>query len=413
MDMQTAEPEPSGPVLDVRLALADWLQPLVAEDHPLHAFVWKSAVDRLNWLVRMLGIPGEVRLTLDTAADQAAWGKVFVQGQICRPSEYPAGWAARNLGQSGPVKAAGLQAWLADYISQPPDNAKALIGFLADACLRTVMEQPELFMGRDQAAWIRKELPEPPRRKGMALPAWPPDPDWLLPALRSMTGLGISVANRAAISQMAAEALLGEESIEDLGERLAGNLAPRTVTIVLPPARLQELTLEWQSGGANAFGDLRRRMAGALGFYLPPFQLEESAMLGEDEFAIRINDLPTIALGVASLLEVLEGELRRQFPRLVILPRVEALLDVLDDELQEMVTECLPLARLTRLLRALVTDQRGALRRLPLLLEHLLDYPFYQAGASGSLALLLRPLPPPPDTADEFAAQLAFLKNII
>ena len=367
----------SPPEIPTVLALAGLLRPLASANHPLHATARQEITARAGELLQTLGIPGVLAVSLTDGERKNNPGPLLsltVNGRPCWPGAEP---VVRLL--EGITKNAG-----GSQVTQ-----RQLLEGLKETCLEMLKDQPDVLLDLPQAAVVAGELEGPRRRKGSARPDWPPEPAALLIALRMPVGLGISIANR----QTAAQVIAANEPLwsapEDLGEVLAGALSARQIVILLPSERFRELTLAWQEKGGEAFNQLRLDLAKELGMNLPPFSLQPHPDMAPDQFAFRIQHIagqPFSGLTLDNLLENLAGEIRRLLPRLVVQPRVEAQLALVDDELRAMVQDRLPLPVLTRELRRRAR-QGGGLRRLPLILEELLDVPFGAAGAPGTLAL--------------------------
>ena len=367
----------STPEIPAVLALAGPLRPLASPNHPLHATACQEIAARAGELLKTAGIPGVLAVTLTDGEVKNGPGPLLsltINGRLCWPGAEP---VVRLL--DGIAKNAG-----GSQVTQ-----RQMLDGLKETCLEMLKDQPDVLLDLPQAAVVAGELERPRRRKGSTPPDWPPDPAALLAALRVPVGLGVSIADR----QTAAQVIAANESLwsapEDLGEVLAGALSARQIILLLPSDLFQGLTLAWQEKGGEDFSQLRLDLARELGLNLPPFSFQSHPELPVDQFAFRfqhIVGLPFSGLNLDNLLEKLAGEIRRLLPRLVVQPRVEAQLALVDDELRAMVQDRLPLPVLTRELRR-VARQGSGLRRLPLILEELLDVPFAAAGAPGTLAL--------------------------
>ncbi len=367
----------SPPEIPAVLDLAGPLRPLASKNHPLHATARQEIAARAGELLETSGIPGVLTVSLTDGEVKNSPGTLLsltVNGRSCWSGAEPVvrllEAITKNVGGSQPTQ-------------------RQLLDGLKEICLEMLKDQPDVLLDLPQAAVVAGELEGPRRRKGSAQPDWPPDPAALLAALRVPVGLGISIADRQTAAQTIAANVSLWNAPEDLGEVLAGALSARQIIILLPPERFRELTLAWQEKGGEAFSEQRLDLAKELGLNLPPFSFQTHPDLAADQFAFRIQHIagqPFGGLTLDNLLAKLAGEIRRLLPRLVVKPRVEAQLELVEDELRAMVDELLPLPYLTRELRRRARQGSG-LRRLPLILEELLDVPFGAAGAPGTLAL--------------------------
>ncbi len=367
----------SSPEIPAVLALAGPLRPLASPNHPLHATARQEIAAQAGELLKILGIPGVLSVSLTDGELKNGPGPLLsmtVNGRPCWPGAEPVVRVLEGITKN----ASGSQA-----------TQRQLLGGLKETCLEMLKDQPDVLLNLPQAAVVAGELEGPRRRKGSARPDWPPDPAALLAGLRVPVGLGISIADRQTSAQVIAANEPMLSTPEDLGEVLAGALSARRIGILLPSELFRGLTLLWQEKGGEDFSQLRFDLAKELGLNLPPFSFQSLPDLATDQFAFRIQHiagLPFGGLTLDNLLEKLAGEIRRLLPRLVVQPRVEAQMILVDDELRAMVQDRLPLSYLTRELRRRAR-QDSALHRLPLILEELLDGPFAAAGAPGTLAL--------------------------
>lgn len=359
------------------LALAGPLRPLASTAHPLHETARSEIAARAGRLLLVLGIPGRLAVSLVDGEAGTTPGPLLALTVNDRPCS-PRGDVVTGL-WNRVVENAGIL----------PANLHMLVDGLKETCLEILKDQPEVLLGMAQAEVVGRELPRPRRRKGESLPNWPPDPAVLLTALRVPASLGISIADREQVAQIIGANPALWDAPEDLGELLAGGLSAPLITILLPEGRLRELTLAWQERGPDAFSQRRLSLAKELGLSLPPFTFQTSAELPADQFAFQIQhitSMPISGLTFDNLLDELDAEIRRRLPRLVVRPRVEAQLQLVESALSDMVADQIPVPRLVRELRRRA-QLDGSLRRLPLILEELLDAPYAAAGAPGSLAL--------------------------
>jgi len=373
-DSQSVPPLPKIPAV---LVLAGPLRPLASPGHGLHETARQEVAAGADNLLKILGIPGKLVVSLEDGEADKVPGPMLtltVNDQACWP---------------GGDRAVRLMARMAKNGGGAEANLRLLIDLLKETCLEILKDQPDVLLDLPQAEFVARELSRPRRHKGGSLPDWPPDSAGLLAALRVPLGLGISIADRLAVSQILGENVSLWEAPEDLGELLAGALSAKCIEIRLPPERFPDLTLAWQENGGEAFSQVRVNLGKETGLKLPPFSFQTDADLADDQFSFRFQHLPGPALTgltLDKLVAEMKAEFFSQLSRLVVLPQVEAQLELVESELRDMVSERIPLPRLTRELRRRAR-QDGRLRRLALILEELLDEPFAAAGAPGMLAL--------------------------
>ena len=124
---------------------------------------------------------------------------------------------------------------------------------------------------------------------GTVLPAtiWPPTR--LLPILRSVLALKISLADK----QRVAEILVGAQGRDqaDISETLIAALRPDSIEIQLPLVYLKQITTTEATKGLNFFTLLRKDIFSDFGLTYPPFRFVCTEHLKPRSFAIKINHL--------------------------------------------------------------------------------------------------------------------------
>jgi len=265
---------------------------------PLHEAVRREVSRGLDEILRTLGIPGysSARITAfkEGATPEGRFMRLYVNDQVCRYSDelLQRSYSYTTL-DPGP-KPDSILAWLNDLSKEPsePDDLhhKRLVEFLSLVCLEAVKRQPAVLLGPDQVVAYQAALPAPANEPDAT---WPPDGTWLLTALRKVLGLKISIADKQVVAKTLREGLAKGRSKEDVGEDLIVALRPDVIEIQLPQELLRRLTADDSKNGLDRFTFLRDGLFTELGLLYPKFRFAPVENLKPNCFAFKINHLTT------------------------------------------------------------------------------------------------------------------------
>jgi type III secretory pathway component EscV len=130
-------------------------------------------------------------------------------------------------------------------------------------------------------------MDEPDSQSG----TWPPDPAWLLPVLRKVLNLKISIADKQAVAEVVKEGLAKGRAWEDVAENLIAALRPDVVEIQLPHDYLRQITTADSESGRDKFAMMRDGLFYELGLHYPKFRFLPVEGLKPDSFAFKVNHL--------------------------------------------------------------------------------------------------------------------------
>ncbi|MEO5995660.1 MAG: FHIPEP family type III secretion protein, partial [Chitinophagaceae bacterium] len=305
-----------------------------------------------------------------------------------------------------------------------------LVEFFSLTCREAIRSQPEMVLGLPQAEAYRALLPPAEESELAKTVNWPPPAEWLLRVMKIVLNLGISLADIPKVANKIRETM--ESSPEDAAESLIAALRPDILEVHLPEEYLRTLTLDNPEKNVGMFPLLRDGLFDELGLVYPHFHFVINEGLKPGGFALKINNLlrlPQMGLQPDQCLvndtqerlklfsveaietrnpatqqpgsiapihdtEQLEGaglttwnifgylilciaaELRKNSWCLTDQQMVQKSLEQLEmvfPALVSSVKAAYPLEQITRLLRALISEELS-LRNLRLILERLLDY---------------------------------------
>jgi hypothetical protein len=357
----------------------------------------QEAVERpLAELMATLGVPGRAAVSVETARGQPAdsFLSLTVDGRRCSyPEELL--WRIHEYvrGHRLPpdeAKAGPLLARLTDQAAAVVAEDGTLAAFLGLACVEIVKLQPAVLLGPRQAQAYSLALAAPGGGSGRRQEPWPPDPNWLMPFLRGLLDLRISIADQFTVAEVLCSAGENRQNVE---EELIAALRPEVLELELPTAYLRKLTEAVETAEPGTFASVRDRVFTDLGIVPPPFRLAPAEHLKPRTFACKVNHLstaPMLGLVPGERVQVAGGEtvgplgymatavetaVRAHAPCLVNRRTVQTQLDLLGQafpDLVDVASALLPSELITGTLRALAREGRST-RNLRQILERLLD----------------------------------------
>jgi len=268
----------------------------------IYELVHRVLVTSLTEIMETLGIPGAAVVKITTLKEEAIrrdqFLRVYVNGQLCRYSDELLRYVHSyvNDSQLDPQATPGnIMAWLNLLYKNESEVTtlfhKKVAEFFSLACLEIVKNQPSVLLGLDQAADYLAALPDPNSdgESSQQSRAWPPDPSWLLPILKAVLDLKISIADRQSVAKVLGNAQGGFQ--EDIIEDLISALRPDIIEIQLPLDYLKQITTFDQEKGIGFFTSLRTDLFEELGVRYPTFRFVVIENLKSNSFAIKINHL--------------------------------------------------------------------------------------------------------------------------
>lgn len=345
------------PDLPVVLSLGpDW-RSLSEDDSNLQEDLRADLATRLAALVAVLGVPGRPAVSITrlkaSEPDEGTGLFLAVNDEAClltwpildRAYNFVAG--THEPAPHGPLETEQRLG----RIARGPRGGDPLVEYLASACVAVIAGHAELLFGLPQAAAYIASLPAPAvsstspipdgiaasppmrdaaatgiahesaiamepcpamlsaddtpagtlpsfvptsgSRSGAAFP-WPPELAWLMPILRNVLRLGISIAEQQTIADAIHSALAERDSAADVTERLIAALRPAFVEIRLSPATLRQITTDNVDAGPALFPFVRSGVFNQLGVRCPAFRFTPAQDLPPNCFAFTVNHVVTL-----------------------------------------------------------------------------------------------------------------------
>jgi type III secretion protein V len=286
----------------LELQVDSLLQTVVTLGGPLHESVHQALVQGLHELMETLGIPGEPEVAITVLERPLPDGRfltIAVEDQLLRYSDETLRsiycWLNDSVFRAD-VTPSEVLAWLL-RISEPgtsESNHEMVAAFFRELSVAIVKTQPSVLLGRPQLQAYLAALPAPSVKPGK----WPPDQEWLLPILRQVLDLRISIADTQAVANRLAQSI--ERSWSDACEDLIDVLRPNAVEIHLREEYLRQLTTIDADNRAGLLAFLREGLFPELGVVYPDFRLVLDTRLGHQQFMFKLNHLtcvPQVGLG--------------------------------------------------------------------------------------------------------------------
>lgn len=269
----------------------------------------RSACDRnlsqgLTDILKSLGIPGRPAVQITSAGQTPRADveviRVRINGRSC-PYPHELLERARSYA-SGALPAARVDAaqsvkWLIKLFDEAGGDALSsatIAEFLDLVCREVIKRHADVLLGPEQSAFYANSLKRMLDEADMSSPGWPADPQWLLPVLRSVLKLRISIEKKEAIAAIIVGGLADGDSRERMAEDLISVLRPRVLEIQVPQEYLREITISDPEAEHDQFVALRKDLLNELGFSFPEFKFVPTDGLKPCGFAFKINDLTTM-----------------------------------------------------------------------------------------------------------------------
>ncbi len=272
-------------------------------DVSIYEGVHRAIVTGLTGIMETLGIPGAAVVKITTLKEEAMrrdqFLRVYVNGQLCRYSDELLRHVHSYVNGSNldPRATPGnILAWLNSLSSNEDLVREKVAEFFSLVCLEIIKSQPSVLLGSDQVVDYLAALPNPGSEgeSSQQSRAWPPDPGWLLPILKAVLDLKISIADRQSVAKVLGNAQGGSQ--EDIIEDLISALRPDVIEIQLPLDYLKQITIFDQEEGTGFFTFLRTGLFEELGMRYPTFSFFVVENFKPDSFAIKINHLTMLPM---------------------------------------------------------------------------------------------------------------------
>jgi len=286
----------------LELQVDSLLQTVITLGGPLHESVHQAMVQGLHELMETLGIPGEPEVAITVLERPLPDGRfltIAVEDQLLRYSDETLRsiycWLNGSVFRAD-VTPSEVLAWLL-RISDPgasESDHQMVAAFFREISVAIVKTQPSVLLGRPQLQAYLAALPAPSVKPAK----WPPDQEWLLPILRQVLDLRISIADTQAVANRLAQSI--ERSWSHACEDLIDVLRPGAVEIHLREEYLRQLTTIDADNRAGLLAFLREGLFPELGVVYPDFRLVLDTRLGHQQFMFKLNHLtcvPQVGLG--------------------------------------------------------------------------------------------------------------------
>jgi flagellar biosynthesis component FlhA len=258
--------------------------------------------DRLAELIATLGIPGQVTVTISALKDAIPSGRflrLFINGQVCRYPYELIRWVYSYVNQvhiEAGEKPSAILALLCDGLTNKSETNRSYhdgsVEFLTLTCLEIIKTQPAVLLGLPQVEAYTASLPEP--TNGPYTATWPPDPASLLPVLRAVLDLRISIADQQTVANVLREAR--GKSPAHVTEDLINALRPEVIEIQLKLEYLREITTASPENKSELFPFLRDGLFVELGITYTPFRFVPVEDLRPCSFSFKIGHLSTLPM---------------------------------------------------------------------------------------------------------------------
>jgi flagellar biosynthesis component FlhA len=283
--MEGQMPKRKGSAPKVELVLE--ISPVLKGKNALKRKISVEVARGLTELLQGLGIPGEPAVHLSSLPHEDKLLGIVVNGERCF---YPDAlfWRVYSYLEEKPlnrVPSAEILSWL-------HGSETRQIEFFALACLEIIKRQPALLLGPGQIAWYQTSLPTPsPQPK-----AWPPSPEWLLPVLRQVLSLKLSIADLSVVTGVLSEGSTQGRSQDEVVEDLVAALCSDVVEIQLPIDYLRQLSITDSGSEHDKFAMMRDGLFYDLGLRYPNLRFVPVDHLKSSSFACKINHLTSLPL---------------------------------------------------------------------------------------------------------------------
>ena len=276
-------------------------------DDSIYKLVHRALVTSLTEIMGTLGIPGAAVVKITTLKEEAMrrdqFLRMYVNGQLCHYSHELLRYVHSYVNDSHLDPRAtpdNIKVWL-DLLYKNELEVTTLYRekvaeFFSLACLEIIKNQPSVMLGLDQVTDYIAALPDlsSEGESSRQSKAWRPDPSWLLPILKAILDLKISIADRQSVAKVLGK--VQERSQEDIIEDLISALRPDSIEIQLPLDYLRQLTTFDQEKGTGFFTFLRTGLFEELGICYPSFHFVVVENFKPDSFAIKINHLTMLPM---------------------------------------------------------------------------------------------------------------------
>lgn len=273
----------------------------------MYKLVHRTLLTSLTELMETLGIPGVVVVEITAVKEKhmrrGQFLRIYVNGQLCRYSDELLRRVHSYVNDShmDPRATPGnIMAWL-NFLYKNESEVTYLFHekvaeFFNLACSEIIKSQPSVLLGLDQAADYLAALPDPGSEgeSSQQSRARPPDASWLLPVLKALLDLKISIADKLSVAKVLGKAQ--KRSQADIIEDLISALRPDIIEIQLPLDYLKQITTFDQAKGIESFTSLRTGLFDELGMRYPNFHFVVVENVKPNSFAIKINHLTMLPM---------------------------------------------------------------------------------------------------------------------
>ncbi len=293
------KPEKNGtesPCLRCSLQVSADLHRVGSPGDPLNRAVESAISQALAELMETLGISGKPAVeikAIDGPLPDERFVRLAIEDQVLRYPDETVQlvycWSTGSIFRVD-VTLADILAWLTGQF-ELEETTDLVAGFFSQLTIQVFKAQPSVLLGATPFEAYRASLPIPATGE---FSQWPPDPAWLRPILAKTLSLGISIADKQAVTDALAQNL--DKPWSDACEELIERLRPNAIEIHVTREYLRELTTFDADNRTGFFAFLRDGLFQELGVVYPDFRLVLDPRLGPRQFLFTINHLPTMPL---------------------------------------------------------------------------------------------------------------------
>lgn len=275
----------------------------LAPDSSLENAVRLELLGALAEALEALGIPGEPAVRIAQMKDTVSSSPVMRVTTNGSPVRYPGELLeevysyVRGVQCSPKIKPAEIITWLSHLIddhAKEDEVSREAVEFLSVACVEIVKTQPSLLLGPSQAEAYIRSLTETVENGHPQLAGAPIESDWLVPILRSLLELRISISDTRTVAEAAQNGLAKHRSRADVTEDLICLLRPSVIEIQLSRDYLKKITTADSGSGRDRFAEMRRNLYSELGLNYPGFKFTITERMKDRGFRFKLNHLTTL-----------------------------------------------------------------------------------------------------------------------
>ena len=269
-----------------------------------HREALREGIERaVKDLLITLGIPGNPLLQMSPVGDApsvpkaSSFLRLSVHGRRARFPDELLGYVHSYVNGVLPkpeVKVTDIFRWVSDACADDVAGP-SLVEFFSLTCAEVIKRQPEILFEKPQAdAYAASLPPMPPRAVGPL--ASTTASSFLHSVLKEALRMKLSIADREKVASVLQKGWAAGRAIEDVSEDVIATLSSGVLEIQLPEDLLRQITIDWEETGLDLFPFLRDGLFVELGMKYPRFRFVVEQRLRPNSFALKVNQVPTLAI---------------------------------------------------------------------------------------------------------------------